>query len=119
MVGIAFEADFGDDNGAGGPAGPNTPGLWDQLRRGWADWPAVLWEWAKGNLDRRTLMRSWSMVLARPADDAAPVGIQVSWGALGLEWLLVGLVVTSFCAIFLKFGKRGRGGRAQNRAGGR
>src|SRR5437660_181651 len=30
---------------AGGPAGPNTPSLSDQLRRGWADWPAVLWDW--------------------------------------------------------------------------
>ncbi len=91
---------------AGGPASSSSsaPSLWDQLQHGWTTLPDRLQGWARANLKPGALQRSWSGVLLHPAQETAPVGIRVAWRDLALEWLLVGLVVTSFCAVFLKFG---------------
>src|SRR5438270_356766 len=57
------------------PTGPGNPSLWDQLQRGWSDFPAAMRGWAKENVTPRSLLRAWSSVLVRPTDDTASVGV--------------------------------------------
>src|SRR5258706_7706597 len=91
---------------AGGPARSDTPSLWDLLRQRWITLPDAMRDWARANLNLPALWRSWSGVLINPSQETEPVGVRVAWRDVGLEWLLVGLVVLSFCSMFLKFGSK-------------
>src|SRR5579859_2253357 len=101
---VFFAAETSETTPSPIQTGSTTRRGWPQLRRPEAGWSATIQNWAKSRLTRAALRQAWSSTLAGPGEMTAPLGADVTWRAWSLEWLLIGLAVTGFCAVFLKFG---------------